>query len=117
LDLPKVDCVLNYDIPTNSKTYIHRVGRTARAGKSGKSITFVTQYDVEVYQRLEALLSKQMELYPADKDAVMMLQERVSEAQRFANMEMKDAETQKGRGGGKQSSRSNSGGHRKQHRK
>ena len=56
LDIPHVDVVVNYDIPTDSKTYIHRVGRTARAGKSGKAITFVSQYDVELYQRIEHLV-------------------------------------------------------------
>lgn len=108
LDLPKVDVVLNYDIPTNSKTYVHRVGRTARAGKSGKSITFVTQYDVEVFQRLEELLAKKMDLFPAPKENVMILQERVSEAQRFANMEMKEVEADKKHGGGKKGA---GGGH------
>lgn len=53
LDIPSVDLVVNYDIPTNSKDYIHRVGRTARAGRSGKSVTMVTQYDVELFQRIE----------------------------------------------------------------
>ncbi|GAA5979758.1 hypothetical protein JCM21900_006266, partial [Sporobolomyces salmonicolor] len=53
LDIPSVDLVVNYDIPTNSKDYIHRVGRTARAGRSGKSVTLVTQYDVELFQRIE----------------------------------------------------------------
>ena len=63
LDIPHVDVVLNYDIPTHSKDYIHRVGRTARAGRAGKSITIVSQYDIELYQRIEQLLGKKLPLY------------------------------------------------------
>lgn len=84
LDIPHVDVVINIDLPTHSKDYIHRVGRTARAGRSGKSITFVTQYDVELYQRIEALIEKKLPQYETDEEAVMMLNERVSEAQRYA---------------------------------
>ncbi|KAF9996772.1 ribosomal RNA processing protein [Entomortierella chlamydospora] len=99
LDIPSVDIVLNYDLPNNSKDYIHRVGRTARAGRSGKSITFVTQYDVEVYQRIEQALGKKLEEFPTDKDAVMLLQERVAEAQRFAITELKEQHASRGKGG------------------
>jgi ATP-dependent RNA helicase DDX47/RRP3 len=53
LDIPGVDLVLNFDVPTNGKDYIHRVGRTARAGRAGRAITLVTQYDVELFQRIE----------------------------------------------------------------
>ena len=86
LDIPHVDIVINFDIPTHSKDYIHRVGRTARAGRSGRSITFVTQYDVELYQRIEQLISKQLPLFPTEEDEVMSLQERVAEAQRIVKM-------------------------------
>ncbi|KAL0993001.1 hypothetical protein UPYG_G00102010 [Umbra pygmaea] len=90
LDIPHVDCVINYDIPTHSKDYIHRVGRTARAGRSGKSITFVTQYDVELFQRIETLIGKKLPAFPTSEEEVMMLVERVSEAQRFARVEMRE---------------------------
>jgi hypothetical protein len=63
LDIPHVDIVINFDIPTHSKDYIHRVGRTARAGRSGKAITLVTQYDVELVQRIESVVGKKMELW------------------------------------------------------
>lgn len=97
LDIPHVDVVINFDIPTHSKDYIHRVGRTARAGRSGKAITFVTQYDVELYQRIEQLICKQLPLYKTEEDEVMVLQERVAEAQRIARMEMKDLTDKNGK--------------------
>uniref|UniRef100_A0A023GKF4 RNA helicase n=1 Tax=Amblyomma triste TaxID=251400 RepID=A0A023GKF4_AMBTT len=95
LDIPHVDCVVNFDIPTHSKDYIHRVGRTARAGRSGKAITFVTQYDVELYQRIEHLIGKKLPLYETVEEEVMALVERVTEAQRFAKMELKEQEDKK----------------------
>ncbi|KAG1782756.1 Asp-Glu-Ala-Asp box polypeptide 47, isoform CRA_b, partial [Suillus placidus] len=91
LDLPSVDIVINFDIPTHSKDYIHRVGRTARAGRSGKSITMVMQYDVELIQRIEKVIDKKMELWPTDKEEVMLLKERVDEAARLAINELKEA--------------------------
>ncbi|KAI8913244.1 P-loop containing nucleoside triphosphate hydrolase protein [Gorgonomyces haynaldii] len=92
LDIPSVDVVINYDVPQSSKDYIHRVGRTARAGRAGKSITLVTQYDIEWYQRIEHAIQKKLPEYPLEKgkDAVLLLQERVSEAVRFAHMQLKE---------------------------
>ncbi|KAH0282850.1 putative ATP-dependent rRNA helicase rrp3, partial [Aureobasidium sp. EXF-3399] len=90
LDIPSVDLVLNFDLPPDSKTYVHRVGRTARAGKSGRAVSFVTQYDVEVYQRIEKALAKKLPQHDAPRDQVMVFAEKVSEAQRVAVREMKD---------------------------
>ncbi|OGE57929.1 hypothetical protein PENARI_c001G09322 [Penicillium arizonense] len=96
LDIPSVDVVLNYDLPTDSKTYIHRVGRTARAGKSGVAISFVSQYDVEIWQRIEGALGKQLPEYDAPKDEVMLLADSVGESQRLAIQAMKTYDEKKG---------------------
>lgn len=58
LDIPSVDVVINYDVPPNPKDYVHRVGRTARAGRSGRAVTIVTQYDVEIFQRIEFMIGE-----------------------------------------------------------
>ena len=50
----------------------------------------VTQYDVEVYQRLEALLGKKLDEYKLDEETVLVLLERVNEAQRLATRELKE---------------------------
>jgi ATP-dependent RNA helicase DDX47/RRP3 len=100
LDIPSVDVVVNYDVPTNSKDYVHRVGRTARAGRSGRSVTLVTQYDVELFQKIEALIELKMEVYQVDKEAVALLGERVGEAQRIATMQMKESDNKRSSSGG-----------------
>ena len=90
LDIPSVDIVINLDLPGDSKTYVHRVGRTARAGKSGRAVSFVTQYDVEIWQRIEKAIGRQLPEWPTEEDEVALLGERVGEAQRAAVREMKD---------------------------
>lgn len=101
LDIPSVDLVINFDLPPDSKTYVHRVGRTARAGKSGRAISFVTQYDIEVYQRIERALGKKLEEHATDREEVMVFAERVGEAQRVAVREMRDLQDSRRKGKGK----------------
>lgn len=97
LDIPEVEVVINYDVPQHSKDYVHRVGRTARAGKTGKAVTIVTQYDVETFQKIEQLIGKKLDEFPnSDSKAALVLSESVIEAQRLAVMEMKQRE---GKGG------------------
>lgn len=88
LDIPAVDSVINYDVPANGKDYVHRVGRTARAGRSGRSYTLVTQYDVESYQRIEALIGQKLPEYAIDRESVALLLPRIVEALRLAQQEI-----------------------------
>ena len=96
LDIPSVDVVVNFDLPHNAETYIHRVGRSARAGKSGHAISIVTQYDVELFQRIEVALGKKLGEYETDREEVMVLGDHVGEAQRMAIREMKDLHEKRG---------------------
>ncbi|CAJ0560031.1 unnamed protein product, partial [Mesorhabditis spiculigera] len=98
LDIPGVDFVFNFDVPGQAKDYVHRVGRTARAGRSGMAITFVTQYDVTIYQRIETHLDKKLPEYPCVEKEVMMLVERTAEALKAAKEEIKEAEERKKKG-------------------
>lgn len=89
LDIPNVDLIINYDVPTNPKDYVHRVGRTARAGRAGLALTMVTQYDVEAYQKIEHAISKKLEEYPIQEKNALVQYSRVMEASRIADFELK----------------------------
>lgn len=49
----QVDLVVNHNVPLDPSTYVHRVGRSARAGRYGAAITFVTQYDINLVHEIE----------------------------------------------------------------
>ncbi|KAK9725778.1 hypothetical protein RND81_05G168500 [Saponaria officinalis] len=100
LDIPSVDMVVNYDIPSNSKDYIHRVGRTARAGRSGVSISLVNQYEIEWFIQIENLIGKKLPKHPAEEEEVLVLLERVTEAKRIAHMKIKESGGRKRKGMG-----------------
>uniref|UniRef100_A0A7N6ATL6 Probable ATP-dependent RNA helicase DDX49 n=1 Tax=Anabas testudineus TaxID=64144 RepID=A0A7N6ATL6_ANATE len=62
LDIPTVQVVINHNTPGLPKIYIHRVGRTARAGRNGVSITLVTQYDIHLVHSIEEQIRKSLDL-------------------------------------------------------
>jgi superfamily II DNA/RNA helicase len=58
LDIPAVSHVLNYDVPRHAEDYVHRIGRTGRAGLSGQAFTLVTPADEKLLGSIEALIGE-----------------------------------------------------------
>ena len=61
LDIEGISHVVNYDVPLDPGDYVHRVGRTARAGASGEAVTFVTSSDLGAFRTLEHELERKLE--------------------------------------------------------
>jgi superfamily II DNA/RNA helicase len=56
LDIKGVDLVINFELPDDPENYVHRIGRTGRAGATGKAFSLVSERDVEALQRIEGFL-------------------------------------------------------------
>ena len=62
IDVKGIELVLNYDLPDNIEDYIHRIGRTGRAGKMGQAISFATPSQITAVRRIEKIIKKQISL-------------------------------------------------------
>ena len=62
LDIPAVSHVINYDMPGNLEEYVHRIGRTARMGRHGTAITFVSEWDFPALDVIQAHIGDSLEL-------------------------------------------------------
>ncbi|KAL6454391.1 DBP8 ATP-dependent RNA helicase DBP8 [Candida maltosa Xu316] len=68
LDIPTVELVVNFDIPADPDDFIHRVGRTARAGRKGDAISIIAEKDIDRIQSIEERINKKMELLEGVND-------------------------------------------------
>jgi superfamily II DNA/RNA helicase len=68
LDIVDLPGVFNFDVPFNAEDYVHRIGRTGRAGASGLAITLVTREDNRLIVDIEKLIKKKIELEPLELD-------------------------------------------------
>jgi superfamily II DNA/RNA helicase len=66
LDIPDVSHVFNFDVPIHAEDYVHRIGRTARAGRSGKAFTIATRADGKHLDAIENLIGKKIEWHDGD---------------------------------------------------
>ncbi|MGZ3745868.1 MAG: helicase-related protein, partial [Pseudobdellovibrionaceae bacterium] len=62
IDVPHVAHVVNFDLPFQPEDFLHRIGRTARAGRAGNAITFVTPSDHRMYNKIKNYLSGAKEI-------------------------------------------------------
>lgn len=70
LDIPAVSHVFNFDVPTHAEDYVHRIGRTGRAGREGASFTIVTRHDDKLVAAIEKLTGKSIEWEGPGLDAL-----------------------------------------------
>ena len=64
IDIDDIEMVINYDVPHDTEDYVHRIGRTARANRDGRAITFVSEEDQYWFQQIEKFLEKVIDKMP-----------------------------------------------------
>ena len=88
LDIPDVSHIFNFDVPHHADDYVHRIGRTGRAGKSGVALTIVTRADQKAIAEIERLIARKIdwqegaELPPEGEDETPVRDARGGRARR-----------------------------------
>src|SRR5271166_6169944 len=80
LDIPDVSHVLNFDVPTHAEDYVHRIGRTGRAGKSGIAISIVTKADQKHIAEIEKLIARKIDWIGGETISDLAAEEAASPA-------------------------------------
>jgi len=88
LDIPEVNLVINHSIPNDSVDYVHRVGRTARAGRGGMAISLVTPQDVALVKSIEEHTGSLMTEMELDDGRVAEILVQVNTARREADIQL-----------------------------
>jgi ATP-dependent RNA helicase DDX49/DBP8 len=92
LDIPQVAVVINFDLPKIAADYVHRVGRTARAGRSGRSLSLITPHDVELLHSIEEYIDMKLtESTEIKEEDVVPLLNAVAKAMKTSSMKLMEA--------------------------
>jgi len=86
LDIPKVGVVINVGLPVNVDDYIHRAGRTARAGRPGLVVSVMSEPDVRRVKPIEDRFGKQLELRKTDEEAALKLVSQTTKSMQKAEL-------------------------------
>ena len=63
IDIKNVNLVINYEVPFEPEDYIHRIGRTARAQKTGEAITFINKKQIKLFKKIEKVIAKKIKTF------------------------------------------------------
>ena len=83
LDIKDVPAVFNFDVPFNAEDYVHRIGRTGRAGASGLAVSFVASSDQRLVADIEKLVKTKIELEPFAFDEAPGEHQRINDGRRM----------------------------------
>ncbi|MBQ7461991.1 MAG: DEAD/DEAH box helicase [Bacteroidaceae bacterium] len=61
IDIDDIAIVINFDVPRDEEDYVHRIGRTARAGRGGRAVTLVNEKDMHFFRQIERFLGKEIQ--------------------------------------------------------
>merc|ERR1711972_1300292 len=89
LDIPSCNLVINHNIPADEKTFVHRVGRTARAGKEGTAVSLISSMDIKRIENIEKYVNRQMDEIDPDDDTVGKLIVKVRMLRTDADLKLK----------------------------
>ena len=95
IDISHVAHVINYDLPQVPEDYVHRIGRTARAGRAGEAMSFISSDDVEQWRNIEKLLRQKGIASPLSLTADVKHQPRPQQPSRKPHVLEKQAQVQK----------------------
>ena len=91
LDIPEVDLVLNVELPRKSVDYVHRVGRTARAGRRGRAVSLVGEQEIELVHEVERISGRKLEkCHEVTDDMAVRMLGPVAKASRLTKMKLMD---------------------------
>jgi ATP-dependent RNA helicase RhlB len=112
LDIEGLALVVNYDLPVEAENYVHRIGRTARAGKTGRAITLASEQDIYELPAIERYIGKKIpsesaseELYASDKSGGMRIHADFYEVRREGGRDRDSGRRDRGYGDGQGSGR------------
>jgi superfamily II DNA/RNA helicase len=92
LDIPEVSHIFNFDVPTHAEDYVHRIGRTGRAGREGHAFTLLTKEEAKYWKAIEGLIKKEVPYFELGAEAEAAVEARANEPDRFARGDRKGRE-------------------------